>query len=447
MGKFVTLRRLMYSLTIVPLCLASIGFAQTTKKMTQLAHLKLSKAGNAGIWGWVAPDGSEYALPTTRSGVAVVSLKDPKNPKELFHLDSPQGNWHELLTVRNYLYKCAEQGRVGMQIWDLSPLPNAKPKELAGWMGVSTCHSLWSDTLVTPHRLYVEGSNDTKILSLANPAKPVLVGTIKGEVHDGMARGGRVFISTGNRKTVDIFDATDPARPQLLGRAAIGEVSRSLGEPAGYSHNIWLTDDNRYAFTTEETNGCTVKMWDISDIKSPKFTGGKYLAGRGMAHNAYIRKHLLYLSHYGMGIRVIDFKDPKNLVEVAFHNPGGSSWGCFPWLPSGLIIHGNGGLRVVEPDADIKIVGKQVVSISGRHSLGGFKVNALREGISYQLPGQGRYTLSILNPMGRELHWEEGTGAVGLRTLDMGRQWPSGNYLVRLHQGQEAFTAPVTLGR
>lgn len=344
---------------------AGAAEAQTSRKLTQLAHLRLSATGNAGIWGWVAGDGTEYALPTTRSGVAIVSLKDPRAPKELFHLASPEGVWHEVVTVGRHLYKCADQGEAGLQIWDLSPLP-AAPAAHPAWTAVKSCHSLWADTLTSPKRLYVEGSGDTKILSLADPAKPALLGTVRGEIHDGMARAGRLYISTGTTKTLDIWDASNPAAAVRIGRAMIGQASASLGEPQGYSHNVWLTDDGRYAFTTEETNGCAVKMWDLSDEKNPKFTGAKYLAGTGMAHNAYVRRHLLYLSHYGQGVRVIDFKDPKNLVEIGFHSPGGSSWGCFPWLPSGLIIHGNGGLRVLEPDADIKVTGGGSVTLAPR---------------------------------------------------------------------------------
>src|SRR5687767_3228720 len=68
--------------------LAGQAGAQTSKKLTQVSNTQLSQSGNAGIWGWVHPDGTEYALPTTRSGVAIVSLKDPKSPKELFPFTS-----------------------------------------------------------------------------------------------------------------------------------------------------------------------------------------------------------------------------------------------------------------------------------------------------------------------------------------------------------------------
>jgi hypothetical protein len=91
---------------------------------------------------------------------------------------------------------------------------------------------------------------------------------------------------------MDIWDATNAAAPARLSRAMIGEVSASLGEPQGYSHNVWLTDDNKMAFTTEETDGSTVKAWDISDEKNPKFTGATYLANletKKMAHNVYPR--------------------------------------------------------------------------------------------------------------------------------------------------------------
>lgn len=442
-----TVRNTAYAALTLAL-LAFAAHAQTSKKLTQLAQLTLSASGNAGIWGWVGLDGTEYALPTTRSGLAIVSLKDPRAPKELFHLASPQGTWHELVTVGNFLYKCAEQGAVGVQIWDLSPLP-AAPAAQPSWMGVQTCHSLWADTLTTPKRLYVEGSGDLKILSLADAAKPVLLGTIRGEVHDGMARAGRVYISTGGTHTMDIWDAANPAASVRLGRAMIGQVSAGLGEPQGYSHNIWLTDDGKYGFTTEETNLCTVKMWDLTDEKKPVFTGGKYLSGTGMAHNAYVRKHLLYLSHYGQGVRVLDFKDPKNLVEIGFHRPGGSSWGCYPWLPSGLIIHGNGGLRVLEPDADIKITGGGSVSLTplprpaaspGSLLLGGLVGGTLR----FELSRPGTYVLSVHAHDGREIIRQPGQGPAGRQEASLGRL-SAGSYLVKVSQGPRLLAAPLRI--
>lgn len=434
------------------LALAGIGlipavvFGQTTKGVTQLSQLTLSQSGNAGIWGWVGSDGTEYALPTTRSGTAIVSLKDPKAPKELFHLASPAGIWQELLTVGKYMYKCAEQGTGGMQIFDLSPLP-AKPIELASWTGVATCHSLWSDSLATPPRVYVEGSGDTKILSLADPAKPALVGTIKNAVHDGFARANTVFISNGGSKGVDIWNAASPAEPVRLGRIDLSVASTQLGEgTAGYSHNIWLTNDNKYAFTTEETNGKTLKVWDISDLAKPKFTGGKYLSGTGMAHNVYIRNNALYLSHYGQGVRILDFSDPANLKEVGFHNPGGSSWGCFPWLPSGLIIHGNGGLRVFDPDPAIKALGAGgSSSLAWGRPISEFNIAGLEGNqVRFHLPKSGAYELSILDISGKSLFNAKSKGDRGLQNLDLGaRQLATGSYFVKLRQEAVQFSVPA----
>jgi hypothetical protein len=248
---------------------------------------------------------------------------------------------------------------------------------------------------------------------------------------------------------MDIWDATNAAAPARLSRAMIGEVSASLGEPQGYSHNVWLTDDNKMAFTTEETDGSTVKAWDISDEKNPKFTGATYLANletKKMAHNVYVRRHLIYLSHYGQGIRVLDFKDPAKLVEVAFHNPGGSSWGCFPWLPSGIIIHGNSGLRVVDPDADIKIVGGSTSLRKGSPDTR-FHITAWNRGeIRFQLPQAGAYTLSISTPAGREVFQTRGFGNAGTQSLLLNRL-AGGNYLVQLSQNARHFNSKLSLGK
>ncbi len=442
--------------------LAVLGISassQTLKKLTILSHFTATTgSGNAGVSGYVAPDGTEYAILTTMNttgGVSIISLKDPKNPKEVAHVNSPDGIWHELVVYRNFIYKCADQGSAGLQIIDLAGLP-ASVKELTPYKpsNLTKCHSVWVDSTHIPALLYIQTitpSNAAIMASLADPGKPVEVGRIVVETHDGNARGNRAYISTGRTQTWDTYDITEVAKPVRIARVNLKDIDATLGEPGGstYSHNIALSDDKKLAFTTEEVGGCSVKSWDITDEKTPKYLG-KYLAGAptGEAHNAYTRGKYLYLSHYGQGIRVVDFSDPKNMVEVAFHKPAsGSTWGMYPSLPSGLLLQGTfggaSGLYVLDPDADIKLVGS--TSIKSGYTQKNLFITPKNGGVRYYLPQAGIYTLSLHSFNGREVYSLRTQGEMGWQNRSFeGLTYP-GTYLFSLRQEKNTSSIKMVL--
>ncbi len=57
-------------------------FAQAQLNITYLSNLPYNNTLN-DIWGYVAPDGTEYALVGVRNGTSVVSLADPEDPVEV----------------------------------------------------------------------------------------------------------------------------------------------------------------------------------------------------------------------------------------------------------------------------------------------------------------------------------------------------------------------------
>ena len=77
-----------------------------------------------------------------------------------------------------------------------------------------------------------------------------MVGT--PDIHDVYARNDTVYVAEGTNGTFSIWDVSDKYDPVLLTRVSIPN--------SGYVHNIWPTDDGKYAMTTEETVNKTIKI-------------------------------------------------------------------------------------------------------------------------------------------------------------------------------------------
>jgi hypothetical protein len=77
------------------------------------------------VWGYVAPDGTEYALVGVRNGLSIVSLADPDNIVEVAFIAGDNSIWRDIKTFGTYAYVVADQGDDGLVIHDLSGLPGS----------------------------------------------------------------------------------------------------------------------------------------------------------------------------------------------------------------------------------------------------------------------------------------------------------------------------------
>jgi choice-of-anchor B domain-containing protein len=291
-------------------------------------------------------------LATTQNpgGVAVVDISTPESPKEVAHIKSTGNSpWQELTGAGNHIYKVSQENTDGIQIISMAPLNEGNPPVLIknNTAFFKNAHMISSDTTVKPFRLFVayEGMAGVKIFSLEDPENPRLLRTMASGAHDMLGRGNRLYVSDGNAGTTTIWDITnvETQAPIKVSVIKFSTVNSGLQEPArSFAHNAWPSDDGKVLFTTEETEGCSVKAFDISNISISNPPGflGKYLApGSQMAHNAYVKGSILVLSHYTSGVRMVDISDPKNMKEVAYHKVSasneafGGSWGAFPWFP------------------------------------------------------------------------------------------------------------------
>ena len=74
------------------------------------------------IWGWVASDGSEYALVGLNDGFSVVNVTNPSSPVEEFYISDVSSTWRDIKTWGHYAYITTDANDPGLLIVDLSDM-------------------------------------------------------------------------------------------------------------------------------------------------------------------------------------------------------------------------------------------------------------------------------------------------------------------------------------
>lgn len=313
----------------------SAGLGQVSSNVQLLAHMNnYPSIGYNDCWGYTAPDGREYALLGVQNGTSIVDITNTPAVTEIGFIPGALSLWKDIKTYRHYAYVVNESGG-GMQIIDLSGLPDSV-RLAATYTGFTTSHNISIDTANA--MLYAEGnsSQPVRAISLANPLSPVQVSFFGIPSHDIYGYNNIAYVSEGGNGSIGIYNLANPASPVLLKRFTIPQF--------GYVHNAWASGDGRYLMTTEETNGRSVKLWDISNLDSIRMTS-QYLASPFLAHNTHIKGSYAYISYYTDGLRIVDLSNPANIVEAGYYDtyPGtgggfNGAWGAFPFFASGKVL-------------------------------------------------------------------------------------------------------------
>jgi choice-of-anchor B domain-containing protein len=364
------------------------------------AHLDQHTSYN-DIWGYTAPNGDEYALLGCTDGLSVVNVTDPDNPYETGFLPGAVSTWRDIKTYGHYAYVTNETSG-GIAIVDLAnpESPVAAGAYTAG--GFSTAHNLYIDTSTA--RLYTAGSNlgvgGTRILSLANPTSPVQVGSWETEyLHDVMVQHDRLYGSAIYAGVLYVLNVANPASiPAPLGTAS--------GYPSAFTHNAWVTADDAYVMTTDELSSASCRMWDLATLPTLQQTAAYKPNATTIPHNTHIDGDYAYISHYTLGVKIVDVSDPYNLVEVGAYdtypaNDGSTydgCWGVFPFFqtnPNLLVASDIGtGLYVLEFRGPLGTVTGEVTR-AGNPSIkvAGATLEVLQDGVSAVTDATGHYTL------------------------------------------------------
>lgn len=350
--------RLLLLLLAAILSSAVIGVAQQQNGVTLLDTLNRRHGSTncygtvyfSSCWGWVSPDGREYALLGTYTGTAIIDL-NVSPVREIAHIPGPAAScaYREIKTYKHYAYIVSEGGR-GVQIVDLSQLPDTAilVREFNYTSGSRNTLRSHTVTLADGY-LYLNGSANWSpggvlIFSLRNdPTNPQYVGQFQPQyIHDSFVRNDTLYAaaiySGGGLYVVDI---RDKANPQII---------RFIRYSGSGTHHAWASiNGGRYAFTTDEIGSVNnLKIWDLMNLgPGPPYTPvAQYAASPlDIIHNVHGRGNYLYISHYSAGMRVVDVHNPATPVEVGWYDsyPGQSGsfngcWGVYPYFPSGRWI-------------------------------------------------------------------------------------------------------------
>ncbi len=385
--------------------------AQSIKNLELLSQLNpYPDNGYADSWGYVAPDGHEYALITSYAGLSIVDLADPKNPEELYFVEGTHSLWHDVKTYKHYAYVVADvEGEPqGLQIVDLSGLPNSPP----------SVKSVVSTKIAKIHNISFEeergllimagsGSDGSPvgIYDVSDPENPVHLADVNSTCHDIMPLGDRLYIATSYGRSFLIYDISNPSSPQFLAEFV-------AGSNPGYAHNIWPSKTQDIVITSEETVGKTMKIWDISDLNNIHMINEWLADERWIMHQVYIYGDTAWAAHYGAGVWGLDITDPANIVELAHHTPHdfnpdadpyAGSWGGYFNFPSGIIIHSDNpeGLYVLGPKPGYEW------DASNPTSLNQFKAYPFLGKIQLNLPNSRGMGIEVYNLKGQPIPFHQ----------------------------------------
>ena len=338
--------------------IAYSGFSQLN--MTYVGNITYNQ-DLSDIWGYVAPDSTEYGLVGVRNGVSVVSLADPANPTEVDFVSGISSGWRDIKTWENFAYGINESGN-GLVVINLSPLPDSVTSydwapNITGFGNLSTCHNIFIDEF---GYAYIAGCNlnngGVLILNVDTPTgEPEFVAAMPNEYsHDIYVRGNIAYSSEINVGHFTMYDVTQKTDIQVLGQH---------DTPFNFTHNTWPSDDETVLFTTDEQAGASVAAYDISDPNNiqelDQFRPYETLGDGVIPHNVHVWNDWLIISYYTDGCLLVDGSRPENMVEVGNFDtfiPASTgfsgAWGAYPFLPSGLVLVSDigNGMYVLEPN-------------------------------------------------------------------------------------------------
>ncbi|MEZ4985489.1 MAG: choice-of-anchor B family protein [Saprospiraceae bacterium] len=347
-------------LFVIGMCLTlNMGWAQLN--MSLMSHIEYGVDLN-DIWGYVAPDGTEYALVGAYDGVSIVSLADPTDAVEVAFVPGQGSIWRDIKTWGTYAYVVTDQGGTteGLTVINLADLPNSVDyfhwtPQLQGLGTLNRCHNIYIDEFGYAYLAgcNINGGGMIFIDVFSTPGTPVFAGAgAPVYAHDVYTRDNKMYASELNLGRMGVYDVSNKQAPVLLG---------SQLTPREFTHNIWLSDDGNVAFTTDELPDAPIAAYDVSDPSDiqelDQYRPAATLGSSVIPHNVHVWNDWLVISYYTDGGIVVDASRPDNLIEVGnfdtFFAPGAGFngvWGAYPFLPSGVVLLSdiNSGLYVLD---------------------------------------------------------------------------------------------------
>lgn len=379
--------------------------------VTQVGRLEYDSMSLNDVWGWVAPDSTEYALVGTNEGLSIVSLADPANPVEVQFVEDVNSAWRDVKTYNNLAYVMDENwsDTTGMLIVDLSYLPDSL--SYFHWqteieeLGVYTASAnLFIDENGFMYLAQNSISDNVLLFDLnLDPFNPTFLSEFGAEVtHNIYVQNNIAVLCDIDWGGIIIYDVSDKLNPVLLG---------SLSSPEHYPVGAWLSNDQNIAFATDDGLNAPLTSYDVSDpnniTKLDEFRPNRYGFDLWKPHNVVQKDDWLFIAAQEMGLAIVDASEPNHLIEVAFHDTGddwgfspNGAWDVYPFLPSGNILVSDieTGLYLFEPELNRAARIKGTVTISNGILLPNAKIEILsNQDLKTYSNGDGSFKLGTID--------------------------------------------------
>ena len=298
--------------------------------------------GYSGLWGYVAPDSSEYALLGCFNGTSFVNITDSSDIHEVDFIPGVNSGWREIKTYSHYAYVVSEGTNSRLQIIDLQYLPDSVSL-ITSWnySGFTQAHNI---SRSGPY-LYISGGNASpnggvQIIDITDPVNPVRRGNNTARyVHDCRVSNDTIWGTNINNQKISIMNGVNMDN--------VTEI-RNFNTLQSMPHNLTFSPDKKYIYVTyeNETPGM-LDIWNVEDLENITYIRSWQPTGieTAITHNAEVFGNYAIVAHYTAGIRILDLTNPSNPLEVAWYDtrPQDNStnflgcWAVYKF-PSGKII-------------------------------------------------------------------------------------------------------------
>jgi choice-of-anchor B domain-containing protein len=356
---------------ILFICLLLICFcaqAQSNKNIHAIANFNdtnLSRFGVDGgdIWNdcaaWHDPrNNREYAIAGSTDSIYFFDITDNKMVKSDVEYGSCNFATNRDYEVYQHYVYCVSDRATGvgqLQIFDLNYLPDSVHKVYESNSLSFFTHTIFIDS--ASKRMYMCSNTKTSglsamdVVSLADPINPVFLAELDvpkngtgqklfTRVHEMYARNDTVYLSC-EYPGLFIYDLRNLNQQKIL--SVISNYPQN-----GYNHSSWLDDSGKYLMFTDENQGLSIKMYDVSDITNPKFVSVFNSSPQAMPHNAFWKGKYGIASSYQDGVVCWNLSDPYNPIKAGWFDTYQENskiysgfkgcWGVYPYLPSNKII-------------------------------------------------------------------------------------------------------------
>ena len=469
------------------------------------------EAPHNDVWGWTDPQtGIEYALVGTENGTGFVSLENPAAPVVVGKLPTANGRqsvWRDVKVYDDHVFVVADGSPGhGVQVFDLTRLRGvASPPVLfeadAVYEGVGSSHNIVINEETGFAYAVGFGRGDSggplptecgnqgfHAIDVRDPKNPTFAGCFSsaaleigtatpGYTHDGQCvvytgpdpdYQGREICIGANEVAVSIFDATDKDDVRTLSQVFYPETR--------YTHQGWLTPDQRYFLTNDELDEVrggqptqrTIVL-DLEDLDDPEFS---FVYDSGLTtidHNLYVRGRLVFESNYEAGLRILDASQIGDglLEEVAYFDTFPSrttisgpclppqagncesfngQWSNYPYFESGFVVANDRdrGLFVLRPAASLGVGNADGPALPMGYTLSAPRPNPStgRVRLALQVAEAQHVRAELFDVAGRRLAvvYEGPVRPSGGITLSVsGAELPAGVYVLRVEG--ETFVA------